>query len=45
MSLAVLGLVARNPVEIRNAEWIQTSYPGFVEDLGSLGARLEWQEE
>lgn len=44
MSLAVLGLVAREPVVIRNAEWIQTSYPGFADDMNSLGARLEWQE-
>lgn len=42
MSLAVLGLVAEGPVEIDNAEWIRTSYPGFVDDLTALGARLEW---
>ncbi|MEE4639651.1 MAG: 3-phosphoshikimate 1-carboxyvinyltransferase [Wenzhouxiangella sp.] len=45
MSLAVLGLVAREPVAIRNAEWIRTSYPGFVDDLAALGAELEWQED
>jgi 3-phosphoshikimate 1-carboxyvinyltransferase len=45
MSLAVLGLVARKPVVICNAEWIRTSYPGFVDDLVALGAELEWQEE
>jgi len=45
MSLAVLGLVAKNSVVIENAEWIQTSYPRFPEDLRSLGANLEWREE
>lgn len=45
MSLAVLGLVASSPVVIRNAEWIQTSYPRFPEDLQSLGANVEWREE
>jgi 3-phosphoshikimate 1-carboxyvinyltransferase len=43
MSLAVLGLVANGPLEIDNAEWIRTSYPGFVDDMTGLGARLEWQ--
>ncbi len=45
MSLAVLGLVAQEPVHIRNAEWIGTSYPGFVDDLSALGADLAWREE
>ncbi|TVS13026.1 MAG: 3-phosphoshikimate 1-carboxyvinyltransferase [Wenzhouxiangella sp.] len=45
MSLAVLGLVAEAPVRIENAEWIQTSYPGFVDDLSALGAVLRWEEE
>ncbi|NDY95402.1 3-phosphoshikimate 1-carboxyvinyltransferase [Wenzhouxiangella limi] len=45
MSLAVLGLVARGPVTICNAQWIRTSYPGFADDLAALGAELEWQEE
>lgn len=44
MSLAVLGLVAEGPVEIDNAEWIRTSYPGFVDDLSALGAELAWVE-
>ncbi len=42
MSLAVLGLVAGAPVEIDNAEWIRTSYPGFVDDMRALGAEMEW---
>ena len=45
MSLAVLGLVADGPVTIRNAEWIGTSFPGFVDDLRALGADLEWVSE
>ncbi|MCA1780020.1 MAG: 3-phosphoshikimate 1-carboxyvinyltransferase [Xanthomonadaceae bacterium] len=43
MSLAVLALVAEQPVIIDGAEWIRTSYPGFVDDLNSLGAGLQWQ--
>lgn len=43
MSLAVLALVADGPVSIDNAQWIRTSYPGFADDLGTLGASLEWQ--
>ncbi len=42
MTFAVLGLVAKAPIVIRNAHWMQTSYPGFVEDMNALGARLEW---
>jgi 3-phosphoshikimate 1-carboxyvinyltransferase len=44
MSLAVLGLVAEAPVEIENAQWIRTSYPGFVDDMRALGAEMEWAE-
>jgi len=43
MSLAVLGLVADAPVQIDNAEWIRTSYPGFVDDMRALGAEMEWE--
>lgn len=42
MSLAVLGTVARAPIEIRGADTIATSYPSFVTDLVGLGACLEW---
>ncbi len=42
MSLAVLALAAEAPVEIENAEWIRTSYPGFVDDMRALGAEMEW---
>jgi 3-phosphoshikimate 1-carboxyvinyltransferase len=42
MSLAVLGLVADDEVIIDNAEWIQTSYPAFVDHMNALGAQMEW---
>lgn len=40
MSFAVLGLVATTNVEIKSAEYIATSYPGFSDDLQALGANL-----
>lgn len=43
MSLAVLALAAEGPVAIDNAEWIRTSYPGFVDDMTALGAEMEWK--
>ena len=43
MSLAVLGLVASDAIEIDNAEWIRTSYPGFTDDLAALGAVVSWR--
>lgn len=43
MSLAVLGLAADAPVSIENAEWIETSYPGFVDDMRALGAVMAWE--
>ncbi len=42
MTFAVLGLVAQSPIIIRDAHWMETSYPGFVDDLNGLGAQLEW---
>jgi 3-phosphoshikimate 1-carboxyvinyltransferase len=36
MSFAVASLVADNPVEIRNAECVNISYPEFYRDLASL---------
>lgn len=41
MSFAVLGLAASGPVRIKNAEYIATSYPVFLDDMNHLGARLE----
>lgn len=42
MTFAVLGLVAQSPIVIKDAHWMQTSYPSFVDDLNRLGGRLEW---
>jgi len=43
MSLAVVGLVAEAPLEIHGAEWIRTSYPGFVDDYNRIGGRAQWR--
>jgi 3-phosphoshikimate 1-carboxyvinyltransferase len=40
MSFAVLGLVASDQVQIEDAEFISTSYPGFTDDMGRLGASM-----
>jgi len=40
MSFAVLGLVSAAPIQIEQAEYISTSYPGFVSDMSSLGANM-----
>ncbi len=42
MSLALIGLAAKNPVTVMGAEIIQESFPGFVETLQFLGANLEF---
>lgn len=41
MSFALLGLVASSPVLIKDAQYIATSYPGFISDLQALGARVK----
>ncbi|GAB4181942.1 MAG: 3-phosphoshikimate 1-carboxyvinyltransferase [Wenzhouxiangellaceae bacterium] len=41
MSFAVLGAAAQGPVQISGADYIATSYPGFVADFTSLGGRLD----
>jgi len=40
MSFAVLGLVASGQVQIEDAEYIATSYPGFSDDMRQLGANM-----
>jgi 3-phosphoshikimate 1-carboxyvinyltransferase len=40
MSALVLGLGAREPVEIDDAAMIETSYPSFFEQMGALGADM-----
>lgn len=44
MACVVAALVAEAPVTIANAEWIETSYPGFTDDLKTLGGQCEWLE-
>ncbi len=41
MSFAVLGLVATSRIEIEDAEFIATSYPGFITDMQHLGAPMQ----
>jgi len=41
MALAVAGLVARGETIVDGAESIPVSYPGFVEDMRKLGAKME----
>ena len=41
MGLIVAGLGARASVEVEGAEASHVSFPGFVEALQSLGARIE----
>jgi 3-phosphoshikimate 1-carboxyvinyltransferase len=40
MSFAVLGLIASEAVFIEDAEYIATSYPGFIDDMIGLGANM-----
>ena len=42
MALAVAGLVADGPTEIRGAEAIGDSFPNFVEAMRALGAEIVW---
>jgi len=41
MSALVLGLASRGPVMIDEASFIDTSFPGFVPLMQSLGARID----
>ncbi|MEO1194459.1 MAG: 3-phosphoshikimate 1-carboxyvinyltransferase [Pseudomonadota bacterium] len=41
MSFLVLGLLAERPVTLDDTSFIETSFPGFVELMRSLGGRLE----
>ena len=42
MSFLTLGLKAKNPIIIDNGTTINTSFPGFVETMKSLGANLNF---
>ncbi len=41
MSFAVMAMRAPVGLLIRDAEYITTSYPGFVDDMNMLGARMQ----
>ncbi len=40
MSFLVLGLATENPVTIDDVRTVQTSFPGFIETMGELGADI-----
>ena len=44
MSFAVLGLTASECIEVEEAEFIATSYPGFTNDMIKLGANMQIRE-
>lgn len=44
MSFLVLGLATKEPVTIDDADAIATSFPGFVDLMAKLGARIEENE-
>lgn len=41
MSFAVLALRSKENLAIQDAEYIDTSYPGFVDDMNMLGAQMQ----
>ena len=45
MSFLVLGLAAQEPVTVRGAEMIATSFPGFVSLMQGLGADIAPEKE
>jgi 3-phosphoshikimate 1-carboxyvinyltransferase len=40
MSFLVLGCAARNPVRIDDGSFIATSFPGFIEMMNKMGAKI-----
>ena len=42
MSFLVLGLAAREPVAVDDGSLIDTSFPGFVQLMNELGAKIEF---
>jgi 3-phosphoshikimate 1-carboxyvinyltransferase len=42
MSLAVAGLVTLGETLVHDADCVSDSFPGFVETMQSLGARMQW---
>jgi 3-phosphoshikimate 1-carboxyvinyltransferase len=45
MSLAVAATVAEDAVEVRDVASVDTSFPGFVNCLASVGADIELRED
>ena len=41
MSFLILGCLSKEPIDVTGAETIDTSFPGFVELMNGLGARIE----
>ena len=41
MAFLILGLRARDPVTVRGAESISTSFPGFAKLMTGLGANIK----
>ena len=40
MALACAGMAAEGRTSIENADTIEVSYPSFVKDMSSLGAKI-----
>jgi len=40
MALSIAALCAKDEVTIQGAECVKKSYPGFFEDLRSIGVRV-----
>ncbi len=45
MALSVAALKARYPVEVKDAECVNVSYPGFWNDLKRLGVKIERKDD
>lgn len=45
MMLAIAGTICEQSITIKNAQFVNKSYPNFFEDLKHLGAKLEIQED
>ncbi len=41
MSFLVMGLIAENPITIDDSAMINTSFPGFIDIMNSLGASIK----
>jgi 5-enolpyruvylshikimate-3-phosphate synthase len=44
MSLAVAGTIADSAVRVRDIDAIDTSFPGFLEVMGSIGVRISTEQ-